>query len=150
MYETFEHTADIGLRIRATTLPELFADAAKGLFSVMVAPKDVVQTTQEVAFRLSADDLESLFHDWLTELLYTFHTRRVVLSEFAVQLNEATEGGRTRSRSAHPAELTATVRGEPIDLGRHQIEDEVKAITWHGLTVERHPNGWLAEVIVDI
>ena len=29
MYEVFEHTADLGLRVRAGNLPELFAEAAR-------------------------------------------------------------------------------------------------------------------------
>ena len=57
-----------------------------------------------------------------------------------------------------PDGLTATVQGEPIDTARHQLDMEVKAITWHGLKVVRDgggdgggdKEGWLAEVIVDI
>ena len=49
------------------------------------------------------------------------------------------------------AGLTATAFGEPFDPARHGIGREVKAVTYHGLSVERQPDGtWLAEVIVDI
>ena len=114
----------------------MFADAARGLFSVIVANLDAVRTSEEVGFQLAADGLDDLLHDWLAELLYTFHVRRMVLKEFDVTIGG---GG-----------LSAVARGEPIDIGRHQIDVEVKAITWHGLKVERTPEGWLAEVIVDI
>ncbi len=40
MYEIFEHTADLGIRVCAGSLDELFADAARGLFAVMVANVD--------------------------------------------------------------------------------------------------------------
>ena len=33
---------------------------------------------------------------------------------------------------------------------RHELDMEIKAITYHGLKVERDGDGWLAEVIVDI
>ena len=36
MYETFEHTADLGLRVRAADLDTLFAEAAACLFSAIV------------------------------------------------------------------------------------------------------------------
>jgi SHS2 domain-containing protein len=136
MHEIFEHTADVGIRVKAATLPELFADAARGLFSVMVANLDVVRTSQEITFQLADRDVEDLLHDWLAELLYTFHVRRMVLNEFDVTIGA---GG-----------LSATARGEPIDIGRHDIDVEVKAITWHGFKVEQHAGGWLAEVIIDI
>ena len=44
----------------------------------------------------------------------------------------------------------ATAWGEPRDEARHPLIHEVKAVTYHGLTVERTDGGWLAEVIVDI
>ena len=44
MYEIFEHTADVGIRARAGSLEELFADAARGLFSVMVENLAAVRT----------------------------------------------------------------------------------------------------------
>ena len=82
-------------------------------------------TSEEVGFQLQGESVEEFLHDWLAELLYTFHVRRMVLREFDV-------------RSA-PADLSATARGEPIDLGRHEIDVEVKAITWHGFKVEKTP-----------
>lgn len=136
MYEIFDHTADLGIRVRATTLEDLLADAACGLFSVMAGDLTTVRTTEEFAFRIDGENVEELFHDWLAELLYTFHARRLLLSEFHVTVDAAG--------------LSATARGEPIDPSRHSIDVEVKAITWHGLKVERQPDGWLAEVIVDV
>ena len=47
MYEAFEHTADLGLRVAAENLETLFADAARGLFSVIVANLDEVRPVQE-------------------------------------------------------------------------------------------------------
>ena len=37
-----------------------------------------------------------------------------------------------------------------MDANRHQMEHEVKAITYHGLRVEQTSADWQAEVIVDI
>jgi SHS2 domain-containing protein len=136
MHEIFEHTADVGIRARADTVEELFAEAARGLFALMIENLDAVQTVEEVAFQVSADDIEELFHDWLAELLFAFNARRLALAEFHVRIDASV--------------LTATARGEPIDPKRHEIAVEVKAITWCGLKVERQPDGWLAEVVVDI
>ena len=48
MYELVEHTADVGLRIRAATLPELMAEAARGLFSVIVANLPTVRPLERI------------------------------------------------------------------------------------------------------
>lgn len=135
-YETFEHTADLGLRVRAADLDTLFAEAARGLFSIIVANLDQVRPVESVDFKIVGDAPELLLFDWLSELIYTFETRRLLLSQFDVRVGQ---GG-----------LTATARGEPIDRGRHDLDHEVKAITYHGLKLEREDQGWLAEVIVDI
>ena len=37
-----------------------------------------------------------------------------------------------------------------MDPKRHELDAEVKAVTYHGLRVEPPAEGWLAEVIVDI
>jgi len=136
MYETFEHTADVGLRARAGDLEGLFEEAARALFSVIVVNLDAVRPLQEITVRVEGRDYEDLLHDWLAELLYTFNTRHLLFSDFEVELDS---GG-----------LRATARGEPIDPKRHELDAEVKAITYHGLKVEEDRDGWLAEVIVDL
>ncbi len=136
MYETFEHTADLGLRIRAASLQELFADAARALFSVIVANLEAVRPVNELSFDIPGEASEYLLFDWLSELLFAYETKRMVLAEFDVHLRE---GG-----------LAATARGEPIDPARHRLDHEVKAITYHGLKLIKENGGWLAEVIVDI
>jgi SHS2 domain-containing protein len=136
MYETFEHTADLGLRIRAAGPAALFEDAARALFSIIVTNLDDVRPIDTRHFELSAASLDYLLFDWLNELLFTFDSQRLLLCEFHVRLAENN--------------LQADARGELLDLDRHTLEHEVKAITYHGLRLEQTPDGWLAEVIVDI
>jgi SHS2 domain-containing protein len=74
--------------------------------------------------------------DWLKTLLYHFDTEHLLFCRFEAHVSDAG--------------LRATAWGEPLDPARHALEHEVKAITYHGLRVEPTPDGWLAEVIVDI
>jgi SHS2 domain-containing protein len=136
MYELFEHTADLGLRARAADLDTLFAEAARALFSAVVEDLATLEPRQRVDVHLAADDREYLLFDWLKALLYHFDTEHLLLSRFEVHV---TDTG-----------LNGTAWGEPLDPARHALEHEVKAITYHGLRVEQTPDGWLAEVIVDI
>jgi SHS2 domain-containing protein len=136
MHEFFDHTADIGIRARADTLPQVFASAAEGLFSLLVANLDGVRTVQSETIQLEAERIDDLLHDWLAELLYYFDTKRVAFSQFDVRIAGTS--------------LSATVAGEPVDPARHELDMDVKAITYHGLRVERNGDGWVAEVIVDL
>jgi SHS2 domain-containing protein len=136
MYEFFEHTADLGLRIRAPSLDTLFAEAAQALFAAIVEDLAAVRPLQQVEVQLSGSDREYLLFDWLKELLYRFDAEHLLFSRFQVHV--------------HDDGLTGSAWGEPLDRSRHELAHEVKAITYHGLRVEQTPDGWVAEIIVDI
>lgn len=136
MYEIFEHTADIGLRIRCDSLNNLFVDAGRGLTSLLIEnPSEILgQSTRELS--LSAQSLDYQFFDWLNELLYVYETEQWLTADYSVHIAESG--------------VQATLKGEHVDRTRHRLAHEVKAITYHQLTVEQVPDGWLAEVILDI
>ncbi len=136
MYETFEHTADLGLRIRAADLDTLFAEAAACLFSVLVDDLATVRPLQRIDLRIEGADRDYLLFDWLRELLYRFDSQHLLFSRFEMCVSDTG--------------LAASAWGEPLDPTRHALAHEVKAITYHGLKVEPADGGWLAEVIVDI
>ena len=136
MHETFDHTADLGLRVRAGDLNALFAEAGVGLFSMMIENPDAVRPVETQTVELTGTDREFLLFDWLRELLYRFDAEHWVFARFDVTVRD--DG------------LTATVHGEKLDRTRHHLSHEVKAITYHDLKVEPDGDRWLAEVIVDI
>jgi len=136
MFEFFEHTADLGLRVRAATLEELLAEAACGLLTMLVANPEAVRPLQTRTITLAVEEPQFLLFDWLSELLYAFESDKLLLAEIELKI----AGG----------QLTAVCRGERMDPARHRMDHEVKAITYHGLHVEQKADGWLGEVIVDI
>jgi SHS2 domain-containing protein len=136
VYETFDHTADLGLRIAAPDVDGLFVEAGRGLFSIIVENLGDVRPQREVEIRIDGTDREYLLFDWLNELLYRWETEHLLLAEFDVRVDESG--------------LVARARGETADSERHQLSHEVKAITYHRLAVVQTPDGWAAEVIVDI
>jgi SHS2 domain-containing protein len=136
MYEAFEHTADLGLRIRAADLNTLFAEAAQALFAAIVDDWETVQPKQRFDIELQPDEHVYLLFDWLNELLYRWDTEHMLFGRFEVRIDESG--------------LKGTAWGELLDRARHTLAHEVKAITYHGLLVEKTADGWLAEIIVDI
>jgi SHS2 domain-containing protein len=140
MFETFDHTTDLGLRVDADSLSELFAEAAVGLTSLIVADVGTVESSQQRTFEVSSPDLEYLYFDWLSELLYLFESDGWLTANASVEISGNS--------------LRGVVRGETCSETRHRRSHEVKAITYHGLSVlptERDGGQvWSAEVIVDI
>ena len=136
MHEFFDHTADLGLRARAATLGELFAEMATALFAAIVDDLRSVRPELRVDVVVEGTDQAYLLFDWLRELLYRHDAEHMLFSRFEV---EETATG-----------VKGCAWGEVIDPARHVLAHEVKAITYHGLRVEREGDGWVAEVIVDI
>jgi SHS2 domain-containing protein len=136
MFETFDHTADLGLRVQAPDVDGLFVEAAAALFSTIVEDLAAVAPRQAVGIELANEEVEYLLFDWLKTLLYHFDAEHLVFARFEVHI----DGGGLKGKAW----------GEPLDRSRHELSHEVKAITYHGLRVERTEDGYLAEVIVDI
>ncbi len=130
-----EHTADIILHADADNLPDLFAQAARGLFDIM---SDIASVGASRSFnlRVEADTIEDLLHDWLSELLFLHETEDVLLSAFDVKLTGNT--------------LEARAAGDPIDSERHGLKTQVKAVTYHMLSIREENSHWSAEVLFDV
>jgi SHS2 domain-containing protein len=136
MHEHFEHTADLGLRIRAADLDTLFVEAAQALFGTIVEDLATVRPLRKIDVQLEGDAIDFLLFDWLRELLFHFDAEHLLFGRFSVHVTDAG--------------LIASAWGEPLDRARHNMEHEVKAITYHGLRVEKVGDEWEAEVIVDV
>ena len=135
-YETFEHTADVGIEARGDSLEELFASAAAGMLSLLIDPAGVRESERR-GVRVEAGDLEGLLVDWLNELLVLLNADGFVPA--AVTVTEVSE----------PGALVAEVAGEPVDPARHRFRMDVKAATYHQVQVRRNAE-WRARVILDV
>jgi SHS2 domain-containing protein len=136
MFEFFEHTADMGIRVHAATLESLIAEGGRALFSVLVADLAAVRPDRQATLRIEGVEPEELFFDALDDLLYRFTVEHLLFARFEVALDETG--------------ATMTAWGEPFDPARHELDHDVKAITYHRLRVHEDADGWSAEVIVDL
>ncbi|WZO96720.1 archease [Isosphaeraceae bacterium EP7] len=136
--ETFDHTADLGLRIRAESLNDLFVSAAEGLFDVILVNRQEVRPELHESIQLSAESPAELLATWLSELIFRFETTHRLYSRFEVEV------------SPDGCNLIGQLAGEALDTVRHQLDHEVKAVTRHGLFLRPDGSGWLAELILDI
>jgi SHS2 domain-containing protein len=136
--ETFDHTADVGLRVVGDDLDDLFRTAAEGVFDYIVTNRPEVRAEAPEPVALRADSTADLLVAWLNELIFRCETKHRLYSRFDVRV--AGDG----------LSLEAEVGGEPIDRDRHVLDHEVKAVTHHGLTLRRDGTHWVAELILDI
>jgi SHS2 domain-containing protein len=135
-FVALDHTGDLGILVRAATQEELFERAAAAMFCLVGDTGTVGETLVETV-RVEAEDRETLLVAWLSELLYRHVVRGRLYRYFEV-------------RALGETHLEGRVRGEPLDELRHEVETELKAVTYHGLLVSEDREGWSARVIFDV
>lgn len=135
-WEHFDHEADIGIRGFGNTPGEAFEQTALAMTAVVCDP-DTIKAEQTIEVVCHGKDLEILLVDWLNALVYEMATRRMLFRQFKVEI------------SANG--LSASVKGEEVDVARHQPAVEIKGATFTMLKVGQDPSGqWVAQTIVDV
>jgi SHS2 domain-containing protein len=86
---------------------------------------------------LEGSDVENLLVQWLSEILYLYDGEHYLVSGI-----EILELSSTR--------LKARVTGEFIQEQKHRLRMDVKAVTYHQLSVRQEPNGSTVRVFLDI
>ena len=140
-FHILDHPADKGLEVEASSLPDLFETAARGLFRLMIDP-DRYPPTEQTEIEITAPDLEMLMVRWLNELVYQFEVHHRLFSRYsAVEVSEGE--GRWR--------LRAQAHYRPIDPQQLEWDGApVKSVTYHGLRLERDSEVWRLRYFVDI
>lgn len=136
-WEFREHTADLRVAFRVSTLEQLFADAVRLIRQLVAGDAAPGGPRERHKVELVAADPAELLFGFLRELLFLFETRRFVPVSLDLHRLE-------------PTGVTATVVGEAFDPGRHEAQPEVKAVTRHGLFVVERDGRWEAEVVFDL
>lgn len=124
----------MGLVAYGKSLAEAFANAAYGLFSLIVEPNKVKEKESRKVM-VQAQDAEGLLFNWINELIYIFEVERLLFRSFSI--TEFT--GQS---------LEATCWGERYDPSRHQLRTGVKSATYHMLKVDEEKNR--VQVIFDV
>ena len=133
-YEILEHTADLRFRVTGGTLAEAFAEAARAVAGTMApncTPGNVVRRIE-----LAADDTEELLADFLSDLLYLADAGSLAFCSFEVEIRG------TR--------LSAVCRGEEFDRKKHAGGEEIKGISYSGLSIKEEGGRYVLEFIVDV
>lgn len=129
-----EHPGDIMIRAIGKDVAELFANMSKGMMAFLYGEEAVQQFVgdKREVIELKADDRESLFVDWLSELLFLSNTNYRLYGE--VKVLELNDQHVKTEVSSCPA----------------QAVDDIKAVTYHGLKIEEKEGQWEAVVVFDI
>ena len=135
-YRFLNHTADLRIEVSADDLTDLFREAAESLFDVLVGIGSI-HVRESVEVTASGEGIEELIVDWLRELLYRFSGEGMVFSRFDI-----IESSRTTIR--------ARCGGERFSPDIHEVRFDIKAVTYHGLSIRESDGRVVASLVFDV
>jgi len=134
VYILLEHTADLKIKVFGQDLAELFVNSALAMQEeqrIEIDSEAKEENQEEI--EIKAMDKNSLFVDWLSEILFRADTNKKFYKD--IKIEEISE-----------TSLKAKIKGTPM-IGKGL---DIKAVTYHDLTIEKKDDRWEAVVIFDI
>lgn len=139
-YQEIPHTADWALRVWAKDLPELFAEAARGMYALAGAQAEESPGSHHASgaareIEVQGPDAEALLVGFLSELLYAQEQENLLFDAFEIQLTP----GETwyLFAKAQPRRLRSLVKA-------------IKAVTFHNLAIRQTEDGFETDIVFDV
>lgn len=135
-FETFEHTADIGVIGRGKTRAEAFENTAYGMITVIADPAKYSLTDKVEVLADGIDDI-GLLERFLSKMLILIDGDGLLPLDFHIVEME-------------DERLRCEVDVRPIGDDIEWVGPTLKAVTYHQMAVEQVDDEWQTRVILDI
>ena len=136
LYEIIDHTADLGIIVKGPDVKSLFILAAQAMTDLMVEG-EIRDKTAIRDILVEGEDFPDLMVRWLGEILYLFEGENLMVHSIEI-------------KSISPIQLKSTLSLSSFEPEYHQVLREIKAVTYHQISVDKSDDGWEARVIFDI
>jgi len=129
-YVVMDYLSDVLIRAYGKSIKELFENTAEGMFSLITDLKNIKKTIEK-KIEISAGEKigpEDLLIIWLEKILYLNEVNDLIFSEFKIidLINNESE-----------SRISALLKGEKINLKKHEIFLQIKAPTYHNLFIKQ-------------
>lgn len=132
IYESIDHTADLSIKVYGKDLEELLKNCSAAMMDV-ICDLNTIELKNQYSVSSSGNSEEELLVNLLQELLYLHEVKKLLFCKFEFKINDNIKN----------REVEGNVWGEEIDFSRHDLLNDIKAVTYSDLKVE-HENGKLS------
>jgi SHS2 domain-containing protein len=140
--------ADIAFVASGSSLKELFESAAMAMF-VQTADLNTIDEKEKRTFKLESDSVEKLLYEFLSEIVFLKDADGIIFKKVDVEIKEIILKG-VDSSAKQSFMLRAALWGEKINYDKHELKNDIKAVTKHLYEVKQEGKKWIAKIIVDI
>ncbi len=132
--------ADVAFNANGGTIEELFQSAAAALTNAMVKNLETIGQNVIKRFCIEGPDAEMLLFHFLQELVFFKDSERLLFQQYEVDIEQQIPEWKMHVQAF----------GEEIDPEKQELLADVKAVSLHNFGVWRTPEGWRADVIIDV
>ena len=130
-YEFLEHPSELKIRSFGKDLSEVFVNSALAMMEFLFG-KVAKDNIQHERLQIEADNLESLLVDWLADILYLSSSKKRIYLDYKV------------------LEFSDNKIVANIGSQKALAKDDIKAVTYHELSISKQNGLWQATVVYDI
>jgi len=132
--------ADVAFEATGKTLRELLESSALAVTNTMVNNLDSVEHKVEKKFTVEGENAEKLLFNFLQELIFLKDAELLLFNRFKLDVIP----------KKNKFQLIVKAYGEKLDMKKHELLVDVKAVSLHNFKVEETKSGWIASVILDV
>jgi len=135
-YTLLDHTADMRIRVTGDDPADLFKNAGLALADLICDP-DTLTPEETMTIDITGDDPADLMVNYLRELLYQWTGNEKLIKMVDILRVSDTA-------------LSARIVTARYEARHHTILNDIKAVTYHQITVGPVGNGWQATIVFDV
>lgn len=131
--------ADLAFEAKGNTIEELFNNCALAVSNAMILNLESVENKITKNIEIENENLDLLLFNFLQEIIFYKDSEMLVFSKYEIKID-----------FKEKYYLKAKMYGEKIDLNKHKLGVDVKAVTMHMFEIKKEKNYWLARVVLDV
>jgi SHS2 domain-containing protein len=136
-FSEYEASGDLGIQARGANLLAAVAAAAHGLIASLLPPQTIRDVEVRAISAQGRDEQETVVN-FLNDMLFLVYGHRW-LPKYIKTLSLHNNG-----------RIAASLAGEPMAPERHHIDREIKAVTYHNLSIVRYQDEVTIELLCDL
>ncbi len=135
-FKIIDHKADIAVEVFSNSINELYQVAIEAFTSIITNLEKVNPTTYRMVI-IKGNDKEQCLVNLLSELIFIYDVDGFLCRK-------------TRITNITPNHLRADLYGEKFDNEKHDILGDIKAVTYHGLSIIKEDGLFRTTIIFDL
>lgn len=143
-FRYLDHMTDSVIEAYGKSMEDAFENSALALVNTMF---DIsrIQIMKEEELSAHGHDMQSLLYDFLEKVIILISVDGFAAAAFKVVISENIGSDIEGSYS-----LRAIAKGEAVDLNKHSYKVEVKAITYHEMSIVQEADGVKIRFLIDL